>query len=151
MKNPVVIDASLAAMWAVPENYSTQALELANRWAQEETDLIAPCLMLTEVANALYRRVFREEMNLTTAIEALYVIMEFGIEIREETGLHSKAMELAHQLKKPTTYDCHYLALAQIHRCDLWTGDEKFYNSVRKTFPQVKWIGNYPENKSSHP
>ena len=127
MKNTVVIDASLAAMWAIPEIYTEMALALASQWIQEETRLIAPCLMLTEVTNAFYKRVIRGEIGLTTAIEALHVVMEFGIEIREEPGLHSLAIELAHQLKRPNTYDCHYLALAEIYHCALWTGDERFY------------------------
>ena len=143
MSSIVVIDASLAAMWAVPENYSDQALTLANQWAEENTRLIAPCLMLTEVTNAFYKRVVRREMDLATGIAALHVVLEFGIEIREEPGLHSRSMELSHQLKRPTTYDCHHLALAEIHNCELWTGDERFYNSVKETMDQVKWIGNY--------
>ena len=143
MSKIVVIDASLAAMWAVPETYSNQALALANQWAQEHTRLIAPCVMLTEVTNAFYKRVARTEMELDTAIAALHVVLEFGIEIREEPGFHSRSMELSHQLKRPTTYDCHYLALAEIHNCELWTGDERFYNSVKETMHQVKWIGNY--------
>ena len=138
-----MIDASLAAMWAIPEVYTNQALTLANRWAQEETHLIAPCLMLTEVTNAFYKRVVRGEIDVTTAIEALHVVMGFGIEIREEPGLHSQAIRLAHQLKRPTTYDCHYLALAEIHHCALWTGDERFYNSVKKTFNRINWIGHF--------
>jgi predicted nucleic acid-binding protein len=143
MSKIVVIDASLAAMWAVPEVYSNQALALANQWAQEHTRLIAPCLMLTELTNAFYKRVVRREVDLATGIAALHVVLEFAIEIREEPGLHSRAMELSHELKRPTTYDCHYLALAEIHNCELWTGDERFYNSVKETMHQVKWIGNY--------
>jgi len=143
MSKIVVIDASLAAMWSVPEDYSDQALSLANQWAEENTRLIAPCLMLTEVTNAFYKRVVRREMDLATGIEALHIVLEFGIEIREEPGLHSRSMELSHQLKRPTTYDCHYLALAEMHNCELWTGDEKFYNAVKETMHQVKWIGNY--------
>jgi predicted nucleic acid-binding protein len=143
VKNIVVIDASLAAMWAIPEVYTNQALTLANQWAQEETQLIAPCLMLTEVTNAFYKRVVRGEIDVTTAIEALHVVMEFGIEIREEPGLHSQAIRLAHQFKRPTTYDCHYLALAEILHCALWTGDERFHNSVKKTFHRVNWIGHF--------
>jgi len=143
MSKIVVIDASLAAMWAIPEVHSNQALALANQWAQEDTRLIAPCLMLTEITNAFYKRVVRREVELATGIAALHVVLEFGIEIREEPGLHSRAMELSHQLKRPTTYDCHYLALAEIHNCELWTGGERFYNSVKETMHQVKWIGNY--------
>jgi predicted nucleic acid-binding protein len=144
MTKIVVIDASLAAMWAVPEVYSDEALTLANRWAQEQTHLMAPCLILAEVTNAFYRRVVRREMDLATAVAALHVVLGFGIEIREDPGLHARAMELSHQLKRPTTYDCHYLALAEIHNCDLWTADERFYNSAKETMHHVKWIGNPP-------
>ena len=149
MKKVVVIDASLAAMWAIPEFFTPQALDLADQWVQEDILLIAPCLILVEVTNAFYKRVVRKEIDLSTAITALRVVMEFGIEIREEPGLHTQAMKLAHQLKRPTTYDCHYLALAELYHCALWTGDERFYNSVRKTYPQVNWIGHYPLSPSS--
>jgi len=144
VNNVAVIDASLAAMWGVPESHTERAFALVNRWAQEDTQPIAPCLILAEVTNAFYRRVVRGEIALSSAIEALHVVLSFGIEIREEPGLHTLAMKLSHQLKRPNTYDCQYLALAEIHDCSLWTGDERFYNSVRKTFPYVEWIGNYP-------
>ena len=142
--NTVVVDASLAAMWAIPERFSARALALARQWAEEETRLIAPCLLLTEVTNAFFKRLLRGEINLSNAITALEVVFGFNVEICEEPGLHSRAMELSYQLKRPNTYDCHYLALAEIHRCDLWTGDEKFFNSIAKTFPRVKWVGSYP-------
>ena len=63
--NISVIDASLAVMWAVPENYSARALLLAETWSEEETRLLAPCLLLTEVTNALHKRIIRKEMDLT--------------------------------------------------------------------------------------
>ena len=144
MKGVVVVDASLAAMWAIPERLSTRALALASQWAGEEIRLIAPCLLLTEVTNALYKRLLRGEISLSNATAALEVVFEFNIEIREEPGLHSFAIELSHQLKRPNTYDCHYLALAETYRCNLWTGDERFFNSVARTFPRVKWVGSYP-------
>ena len=141
MERYVVIDGSLAVMWAVPESYSEQALRLAELWGKEDTGLLAPCLLLTEATNALYKRVIRKEMDLPQAQEALEVIMAFGIEIQEEGGLHSRALELSLQLGQPATYDAHYLALALLHNCLLWTGDRRFYNSARKSFPQVHWVG----------
>jgi len=146
MSDTVVIDASLAAMWVVPEAYSDQALALADEWAKAPTRLLAPCLVLAEVANALYRRAARQEVTLSTAQTALGVFLQFGIEVREEPGLQAQAMELAHQLKLPTVYDCQYLALAERHQCDLWTGDHQFYNAANQAFPRVKWIGEYPRS-----
>lgn len=144
MTNLVVVDASLAAMWAVPEQYSEQALTLASRWADEEISIIAPCLLLSEITNAIYKRVLHQEMDLNTAQEALRVILAFDIEIREEPGLHARALELAHRFRMPTTYDAHYLALAEHHGCTFWTGDRKLYNTVKAALPWVNWIGNLP-------
>lgn len=141
--NRVVVDASLATMWAVAEDHSLHALALAGEWAASDTHLIAPCLLLTEVTNALFKRVKRREMDLPTATEALEVVLSFNIRIEEEAGLHIPAMELAHQLNQPATYDCHYLALALIADCDLWTGDRKFHAAATKLFPCVHWIGDF--------
>ena len=69
------------------------------------------------------------------------MILAFGIEIHEEAGLHALAIELSLQLGQPATYDAHYLALALIIGCSLWTGDQRFFKSARKSFPQVHWVG----------
>lgn len=141
MGNIVVIDASLAVMWAVPENYSAQALKLAETWGEKETRLLAPCLLLTEVTNALFKRIVRKEMDLAKVLEALEVVLAFGIEIHEEAGLHALAIELSLQLGQPATFDGHYWALALMQNCPLWTGDRHFYQATRKSFPQVHWVG----------
>jgi predicted nucleic acid-binding protein len=141
MEKNVVIDASLAVMWGVPENYSVQALLLAENWGEKGISLLAPCLLMTEVTNALYKRIIRKEMDLTRALNALEVILAFGIEIQEEAGLHALAMELSLKLGHPATYDAHYLALALMQDCSIWTGDRRFYNAARKLFPQVHWVG----------
>lgn len=141
MSAAVVVDASLAVMWAVPESNSERALALASRWAEEGTRLLAPCLLLAEVTNALHKRIIRRDLDHSTAQAALRIVLGFAIEIREEPGLSARALELAHRLGRPTTYDCHYLALAERHRCELWTNDQRFFNAVKSTMPFVRWIG----------
>lgn len=148
MTQAVVVDASLATMWALPEPHSQPALALAGQWAGAGTRLLAPGLLLAEVTNALYKRLLRGEMDLGTAHRALRVILRFAVEIREEPGLPARAMALAHQLRRPSTYDCHYLALAERFRCELWTGDRRLYNAVKEAIPWVKWIGHYPSGSS---
>jgi predicted nucleic acid-binding protein len=141
MRQTVVIDASLATMWAVPEPHSEEALALASSWAQTATRLLAPSLLVAEVTNALYRRIVRGDMDLSTALAALEIVLGFPIEIREEPGLSIRAMTLAHDFKQPTTYGCHYLALAERYRCELWTGDRRLYNTFKDTIPWVKCVG----------
>lgn len=137
----VVVDASLAAMWALPEPHSIRALTLAEHWGRDEVRLLAPCLLVAEVTNALYKRVLRKEVDLSTAEAALGVIFAFHVELREEPGLPARALSLARRLQRPTTYDCHYLALAERYDCALWTGDRRFYNAVHRAEPRVRWIG----------
>lgn len=141
MNAAAVVDASLAVMWAVPEPNSERALALASRWAEKGTRLLAPCLLLAEVTNALHKRIIRRELDHAAAQAALRIVLRFAIEIREEPGLPARALELAHRLGRPTTYDCHYLALAERHRCELWTGDQRFFNAVKGSMPIVRWIG----------
>jgi predicted nucleic acid-binding protein len=141
MAGLVVVDASLAVKWGVPEPYTEQAFELAETWANDGTQLIAPCLILAEITNALYKRVKRGEMDSTTARHALHIVLNFGVEIREEPGLPGRVLELAHELKMSATYDAHYLVLAEEVGCDLWTGDRRLYHLAKKRFSWVKWVG----------
>ncbi len=148
MNAAVVVDASLAVMWATPEEHTEKALTMAAQWAETGVHLIAPCLLVAEVTNALYRRTLRGELNLATAQAALDIVLAFSIELHEEPGLPARAMALASELRQPTTYDCHYLALAEKYRCELWTGDRRFFHAVRRSVLSVRWIGEGPHRAS---
>lgn len=137
----VVVDASFAAMWAIPEPYSPRALALADRWARNATSLLAPCLLVPEVANALYKRVVRRELTLVEAQRALDVVLGFAIEIREEPGLAHQALEWASRLRQPAAYDTQYLALAELNGCEYWTGDQRFFRAAHPAAPWVRWVG----------
>lgn len=52
-----------------------------------------------------------------------------------------RAVELASDLGLPAVYDAHYLALAERMGCELWTADERLWNSVRTSLSWVRWIG----------
>jgi predicted nucleic acid-binding protein len=137
----VVVDASFAAMWAIPEAHSVKALALADDWAKSGTGLLSPCLLVPEVTNALHKRVVRRELTLDEARRALDVIFAFGIEIREERGLAHRALEWASRLRQRAAYDTQYLALAEMNRCACWTGDERFFRAARPTVPWIHWVG----------
>ena len=40
-------------------------------------------------------------------------------------------------------YDAHYVALAQMLGCSLWTADRNLVNAVQEKLPFVRWIGEY--------
>ncbi len=141
MTQVVVVDASLVVMWVMPEPHSEEALKQAENWSDTGARLVAPFLLMSEITNALYKRILRGEIDLLTAQNALQTVLAFGIELREQPGMSSRAITLAQQLRQSTTYDCHYLALAEQLDCELWTGDQRFYRAVKDSFTQVRWIG----------
>ena len=52
-----------------------------------------------------------------------------------------RALELADALNQSASYDAHYVALAEPLGCDMWTADERFWNSTRATLKRVRWVG----------
>ena len=144
----VVVDASLASMWVLREPHSALALALAAEWARAGVEAIAPCFMVAEVTSALYKRVRRGELALEDARRALDVVLGFGVRLDEEPELHRRALVLAHRLDRPTPYDAHCLALAELRGWELWTGDERLYNAVRAALPWVRWVGAYTPSGS---
>lgn len=141
MNGYVVVDASLAIKWVLKEPYAEQALALAEKWAVAGTRPSAPCLLLVEATNVLHRRAMLGHISLSQARQLLAGLLDMGIEIRESPQIHFRAMELAQELQRPAVYDTHYLALADILGCELWTADERFFNSVKERQPRIRWLG----------
>ena len=143
MNSYVVVDASLAIKWVLKEPYAEKALALASEWATAETRPVAPCLLLVEATNVLHRRAVLGHISPSQAKRLLAGFLNMGIEVRESPQIHLRALELAQELQRPAVYDTHYLALADILGCDLWTADERFFNSVKERQPRVKWLGEF--------
>ena len=97
--------------------------------------------MPAELSNALYRKAQQGQIAVGAAIQLVDDLMSRGITLWEPLGLHSRAMEVAATLERHAVYDSHYLALAEILDCDLWTADERFFRSATTDFPRVRWIG----------
>ena len=113
----VVVDASLASKWLVPEENSDRARQLARSWDSDRTQPVAPHLMPVEVANALHRRVVRNELDVQDATRLMENLLATGVVLRETSDLHSRALKLASLLRQDAVYDAQYLALAEALDC----------------------------------
>jgi predicted nucleic acid-binding protein len=116
----LVVDASVALKWVVPEAGSAAAA--APRAA--DSHLIAPTLVIAEIGNALWKKTMREEIERDEAVSALGLALSHFAEFIPFDDLREPALELAIELRHPI-YDCFYLALAQRERCALVTADRK--------------------------
>jgi predicted nucleic acid-binding protein len=141
MNGLVVIDASLAVKWLVEEVDTEKADALSRSWITAGVQPAAPYLMPAEATNALYRKVVQQQLSLDAAFQLLERLAVIGIELMEPRGLHRRAIELAGSLQQGAVYDAHYLALAQIMDCEMWTADERFFRAANRRFPEIHWLG----------
>jgi predicted nucleic acid-binding protein len=119
----MVVDASVAVKWVVPEIGSEAASELLGR------ELSAPSLWLAEAANALRRKARRGELTEDEARLRAQDLADAPIEPVELPLLLPSAMRLAGELGH-SIYDCFYLAAALWRDTLLITADHRFAAKV---------------------
>jgi len=115
-----VVDASIAVKWVIPEVLS----DLADRVRDGEADVLAPDLLLVEVANALWRKTAAKEISVREADAAFDLVRRSGIDLRPTGPLLPRAMDVARRLDHPV-YDCVYLALAEREGASFVTADQR--------------------------
>ena len=149
MNGSIVIDASIVFKWVVEEEYTAESRDMLVDWRSNRTRMLAPALLMSEVANALYQRIRRGELTLAETQQLLRTVQISGIEILDhDPQIHTRALKLAHHFSLRATYDAHYLALAESLDCEMWTTDERLWNSVRAAVGWVRWIGEPSPNSA---
>lgn len=104
----IVVDASVAVAWFVPEEHTPFATALL----EMPRDLIAPDLIVAEVGNALvkaYRRKAVRQERVRAALEHLVMGL---VTLAQSTPLLAEAADLACRLRC-SIYDAAYLELAR--------------------------------------
>ena len=145
MTERVVVDASVAFKWIFPEEHSGEARSLLNQWINNHTTILVPAWFMFEIVNILYKHIRRNALTLQAAFLLIEEMQNIGIQIPEyDQGLHNRALELTIEFRLNAAYDAHYMALAERMNCDLWTADERLWNSVRTALGWVRWIGEPP-------
>jgi predicted nucleic acid-binding protein len=120
----VVVDASVAVKWFVPEELSTDA----RRLLISEYELLAPDLLWVELGNALWKKHHRRELDQRTARRLLRDFSRVPIEYHASERWTGVALELAIR-HGVTVYDGLYLALAAGNGCRVVTADRRFHEA----------------------
>jgi predicted nucleic acid-binding protein len=98
-----------------------------------------PDLFWPELANALWKGVWRRKIDSAWAEKAFNEVRDLSIPTIESYEFVPKALQLAVAHHR-TVYDCVYVALALQTRSDLITADERLANALAAHLP-VKWLG----------
>jgi len=123
----MVIDASAAIKLIFVEPGSDRVIELA-----KTTELIAPILLYSEFANALWRRILQGELARERGGEPPLALLAKIVHAVDEKPHIPRALDLAIALEHPI-YDCVYLAVAEAYDDELLTADTRFVRRVQGT------------------
>jgi predicted nucleic acid-binding protein len=123
----LVVDASVAAKWVLPEDGAVLAAALRDR----PDALIAPALIVAEIGNAVWKRGIRNELSMADAVRAVEIAVSLITTLAPMDDLAARATEIAIQLRHPI-YDCFYLALAERERCAIVSADAKLLAAAKR-------------------
>jgi predicted nucleic acid-binding protein len=123
----LVVDASVATKWVMPEENSGRATALRD----QSDDLIAPALIESEIGNAIWKRVMWREVRLRDAVLAAEIALGLITRLVPIDDLVSRALEIAVDLQHPI-YDCFYLALAEREHARLVCADRPLIEKAKK-------------------
>lgn len=134
----IVIDASVAIKWVLAEPDREEAVRLLDAYESGSVDLIAPAVIVEEVASALSKRCRGGHITARQSERAFQ-----GFEIRRPVLIENDvpgglALSLQHKL---SFWDCLYLSLAMDQRSDLVTADQRFHRAAARHYPFTKLLG----------
>jgi predicted nucleic acid-binding protein len=138
----LIVDASVVAKRLVREPDTDKAKVLFANWGRGALEILAPAILPAEVANMLWKRARRALLSVW-AVEELYrEFNAFHVPLWPVEDLTELALTLALR-NGHSAYDGLYVALAIKTGWDLVTADERLYNMLHLSFPNIRLIRDY--------
>jgi len=140
----LVVDASLATKWHLSgEEYTDKARLILRRFAQGQTQIVAPLHICYEVPSAIIAATLGPKPRISheQGQEAIEEFLALDLQTFDTAELILAAYALVRRYGC-AFYDALYLALAQQLAVPLVTADRRFYQRIRH-LPNVVWLGDY--------
>ncbi|MFA7324944.1 MAG: type II toxin-antitoxin system VapC family toxin [Candidatus Nanopelagicales bacterium] len=123
----MVLDASMALAYAMPDEDSTAAEQLMDRL--EEAPAIAPTVWIYEIASALRMSQERERLTAEVADGIMTTLAELHVEFEHPDG--HQLLQLSRRTGL-TVYDASYIALCLKHQLPLASLDRRLVRAARE-------------------
>lgn len=124
----LIIDASVAIKWFIPEEGS----DAATRFFSKRYQMLAPDLITSEIGNIIWKIQRRGLLNTEEAYQVMDDFLSMPIEIYDSQHLINSALEIAIETGR-TVYDSVYLALAIRIGGIMVTADKRLVNGLENT------------------
>jgi len=124
----LVVDASVAAMWYLPEAHTPTAMRLVG----SDYDLVAPDVLAMEVASAILKALRRKLITSEQADEAIELLLTAPVRLLPSAKHVEPAFTNARRYGG-SLYDSVYLDLAHTLQCPVVTNDHSLAQVAKKT------------------
>ena len=132
-----VVDASVVVDWVAPGiDPASPALACLRRLARRQAELLAPRLLLEEVANAVLTGIRRQRWSEAAAERSFSVLSRLPVRLVDDRRLLERAWELARRYGDQPLYDMLYVAAAERAGTTLITAD----GELRSRLAHLNWI-----------
>ena len=118
----LVVDASVAVKWLIVEENSSDA-----RGLLDDEELRGPRLLVSEVANPVWRKVRPDQVDRGSAAQLVATMPDMPVRRHADETICADAIQLA------IVYDLMYLALAQRLGVRVVTADQRLVNALAMT------------------
>lgn len=128
----IVLDTSVILKWFLHkgEPGREQALALRDAYLEGHTHLLAPDLLLYEVANVLR---YKPDWDTSRVAQAIQSILRLKLQITSvSSGLLQRAVELAYEYEL-AVYDASFVALAEETQAVFVTADQKVTHQLKES------------------
>jgi predicted nucleic acid-binding protein len=142
----IVVDASVAVKWFVPEPLTDEAVALL----EGPLEMLAPDLIYPEAANILWKKVGRGEIEPRDARDVLAALVRVPLSVVPSSTLVEAALEIA-LVHRRTAYDGLYVALAVAREAVFVTADGRLVEALRggPLASRVEALGGRPAGRGS--
>jgi predicted nucleic acid-binding protein len=110
------------------------------RWEADDTAVYAPTLLAYEVTNAFWQYENSGQLSPDAVMDSIDRLSALQIEYVSIAAMHKLAIEFVRRYRESKAYDSHFLAVADLLACDLWTSDKKLYNRVGRALSWVRLV-----------
>ena len=143
MISKIVVDASAALKWHFRDESDTEnAVDMLLDYEKDKVGFVVPRLFYYEIANAVHIAIQRKRISEDDGTAIIKDMLTLEAAIIDSPEL-LKTAYLDARKYGISVYDAVYLTLAKEQDCLCYTGDRKFYNTVRHKKKIIRWIGDY--------
>ena len=135
----VTVDASVAAMWFVPQKHSDRA----SLYLASDYQLVAPDLILLEIGSVLLKAVGRKELTAAESRDVLRSLLPGALRIVTAAEHAETAFGIAQRFGG-SIYDAVYIAVARALDIPVLTNDRGLARVAERAKVRALLVGDMP-------